>query len=419
MKKPKILAKHTIRLLALIAAAVLCASLFNLAEPNITPLLNAPSTVEALTTEEKIKQAEADKKKAEEEKKRAEEARKAVERERWQLELANKNLREVLAELAAELEQINADIAQLETDIADKEAEITESEEQLAEAIRIKEEQYEAMKIRLKYLYEQQDHSSLDTLFSATSLAEFLNMADYIDQLTDYDQMKLDEYREIERLVTERRDTLTLQKIELDTLLIKAEAQQDFINDNMERTDESIAYYSNQIAIAERSIEQKEREMLEIENEIKRQADNIEKFKIQLAEEIRLRELAKQKVWRNISDIQFAENDRYLLASIIFCEAGGESYAGKLAVASVVINRMRSPVFPNTMEGVIYAPRQFSPVASGRLALAMSQGKATASCYQAADEAMQGVSNVGDCLFFRTPIQGLVGTYVIGGHVFY
>jgi spore germination cell wall hydrolase CwlJ-like protein len=187
----------------------------------------------------------------------------------------------------------------------------------------------------------------------------------------------------------------------------------------MARTDESISYYSSQIAAAERSIEEKEQEMLAIEQEIRRQADNIERFNIQLAEEIRLRELARQQVWRDISNVQFSESDRYLLASIVYCEAGGEPYAGKLAVASVVINRMRSPVFPDSMEGVIYAARQFSPVASGRLGLAMAEGKATAACYQAADEAMQGASNVGDCLFFRTPIEGLVGTYVIGGHVFY
>jgi hypothetical protein len=57
-------------------------------------------------------------------------------------------------------------------------------------------------------------------------------------------------------------------------------------------------------------------------------------------------------------------------------------------------------------------------VASGRLDLALAANKATASCYRAADEAMSGATNVGNCLFFRTPIPGLTGTQ-IGGHIFY
>jgi len=84
----------------------------------------------------------------------------------------------------------------------------------------------------------------------------------------------------------------------------------------------------------------------------------------------------------------------------------------------VVINRVLSSVFPNTVTGVIYQNRQFSPVASGRLALALAENRATAACYKAADEAMAGQTNVGNCVYFRTPIEGLTGIR-IGGHIFY
>ena len=114
----------------------------------------------------------------------------------------------------------------------------------------------------------------------------------------------------------------------------------------------------------------------------------------------------------------FAEDDRRLLANLIYCEAGGEPYAGQLAVGSVVINRVLSSKFPDSVVGVIYQKRQFSPVASGRLDLALAANKATLSCYQAADEAMSGVTNVGNCVFFRTPVDGLTGIS-IGGHIFY
>ena len=137
-----------------------------------------------------------------------------------------------------------------------------------------------------------------------------------------------------------------------------------------------------------------------------------------LEEEKRLSQLAANSTWRDISDITFTEDDRYLLANLIYCEAGGEPYEGQVAVGAVVINRLLSSRYPDTLSGVVYQPWQFSPAASGRLALALANNKATASCYKAADEAMSGYSNVGNCVYFRTPIPGLTGIQ-IGGHIFY
>lgn len=68
-----------------------------------------------------------------------------------------------------------------------------------------------------------------------------------------------------------------------------------------------------------------------------------------------------------------SDSDLYLLGAIIQCEADGEPYEGKLAVGSVVMNRVRSSYFPNTVSGVIYQSGQFSPVASGRYALRLEQ----------------------------------------------
>lgn len=109
----------------------------------------------------------------------------------------------------------------------------------------------------------------------------------------------------------------------------------------------------------------------------------------------------------------------YLLANLIYCEAGGEPYVGQVAVGSVVINRVLSSVYPDTVTGVIYQSGQFSPVGSGRLALALAEGRATASCYQAADEVMGGTTNVSNCVYFRTPVDGIEPRYRIGGHIFY
>jgi spore germination cell wall hydrolase CwlJ-like protein len=165
-------------------------------------------------------------------------------------------------------------------------------------------------------------------------------------------------------------------------------------------------------------IQKTEEEILAYEEEERRINSDLELLRKQYAEELAKSQAAAKGVWRDISAITFDEGDRYLLANIIYCEAGGEPYAGQVAVGAVVINRVRSSEFPGTVAGVIYQNRQFSPVASGRYALALAENRATQSCYRAADEAMSGMTNVGNCVFFRTPIEGLTGIS-IGGHIFY
>ena len=111
------------------------------------------------------------------------------------------------------------------------------------------------------------------------------------------------------------------------------------------------------------------------------------------------------------------EEDLYLLANIIYCEAGCEPYIGKVAVGNVVMNRVKSNRQPNTIQGVVYAKGQFSPVRNGSLDRALRRSSADESCYQAALEALSGAKPVGDKLFFRR-VNGRPGQ-VIGHHVFY
>ena len=106
-----------------------------------------------------------------------------------------------------------------------------------------------------------------------------------------------------------------------------------------------------------------------------------------------------------------------LLAALIQCEAGGESYIGQVAVGNVVMNRMESGKHPNTLTGVVYEPGQFSPVRNGSLKRTLGSGNVNASCRQAALEAIAGAEPVGDKLFFRR-VNGRSGQ-VIGNHVFY
>ena len=109
-------------------------------------------------------------------------------------------------------------------------------------------------------------------------------------------------------------------------------------------------------------------------------------------------------------------SDLTLLSAIIFCEAGGESYAGQVAVGAVVLNRVKSSSFPNSISGVVYQSGQFSPVANGALSRALSNGNYR-HCTSAAQAALAGSDNTGGAKFFHR-VNGAAGL-VIGNHVFY
>lgn len=117
---------------------------------------------------------------------------------------------------------------------------------------------------------------------------------------------------------------------------------------------------------------------------------------------IRKREEAerKAKLTANQGAVVVGGDDTRLLAALIYCEAGSESYNGKLAVGAVVMNRVRSPAYPNTISGVIYASGQFTPAINGKVARVYG-GNIPESCYQAAQAAIAGETNVGGATHFR------------------
>ncbi len=136
-------------------------------------------------------------------------------------------------------------------------------------------------------------------------------------------------------------------------------------------------------------------------------------------EEIKLREEAEREAKRHVNYGEYTTDadTTLLLAALIHCEAGGESYEGQLAVGAVVMNRVRSSAYPDTVHGVIYASGQFTPAMSGKVNRVLESGKIYPSCIEAAEEALSGVSNVGDMTHFRRN-NGREGL-VIGNHVFY
>lgn len=106
------------------------------------------------------------------------------------------------------------------------------------------------------------------------------------------------------------------------------------------------------------------------------------------------------KLTANRGAVVVGGDDTRLLAALIFCEAGIETYNGKLAVGAVVMNRVRSEAYPNTISGVIFASGQFTPAMNGKVARVYG-GDIPESCWEAARAAINGETNVGDATHFR------------------
>lgn len=134
----------------------------------------------------------------------------------------------------------------------------------------------------------------------------------------------------------------------------------------------------------------------------------------EIEDEEREKELAKLS--KNRGAVPTSVSDVTLLAALIQAEAGNQPYEGKLAVGAVVMNRVRSGGYPNSIIGVITAPGQFPPATNGTVAAIASRGP-SASCMQAAQAAVDGQTNVGGALHFGRV--GKAAGVVIGSHVFY
>lgn len=106
--------------------------------------------------------------------------------------------------------------------------------------------------------------------------------------------------------------------------------------------------------------------------------------------------------------------EQELLAALIFCEAGNQPYEGQVAVGAVVMNRVRSGSFPNTITDVIYQSGQFTPAMTGWLDSVLASDGYTDAAVQAAADALAGSNPIGDCLYFSTG----GGGYQLGDHYF-
>lgn len=337
------------------------------------------------------------------------------------LENSSSELKNELSSLEDELAALGDEISSISAQISETSEEIRQTKSDLAIAKGQEEQQYEAMKQRIQYMYENGTGNFLQILFSSDSLADFINRAEIFSAINEYDQAQLKKLVETQESIAQKEETLAQKQENLYTLQEELNQKEAMINSKISDTSSELSAITQKLAAAREEAQKAQEELdQEVEPVTPPQPEK------PVTPEPEVPDSSEDSSGEPDSsdsdndddcDISATASDIELFAALIECEAGSTDYEGMLAVASVVVNRMKHPSYPDTLRGVIYQAGQFTPAHNGKMDRVLERG-VKASCVQVANDALGGKNNVGDCLNFRSASSGHVGT-VIGGNVFF
>ena len=386
----------------------------------------------------------------------------AVESEKQNAQKVVDNLQDQADDLGAtynsynkRLQSVNKEISDTEDAIASTTASISQLEKELEEAKEAEAEQYEGMKTRIQYMYENGTQSLFVSLLESGSMVEFLQKAEYVSAITSYDRKMMNTYAKLQTSIQEKSASLSEKKTELSAYNDTLSAKQDELDGLVNDAGSAYSAKKGEVSAAQMSVEEYEAKIQEFRDNEAALEGQAAAAQAALAQQIlaqQPQQQPQQPEGENPGEtggentgstesggadntgqtpqipsentggsISYSDADLKLMAAIIQAEAGGESYAGQLAVGTVIMNRVKSSLFPNTLSGVIYQKNQFQPVRDGHLALILERGP-NESCTNAAKQVLNGYRS-GDWLFFMTKYwadyYGITGYSMIGNHAFF
>ncbi len=152
--------------------------------------------------------------------------------------------------LQQELTELLDKMGKLEEDLIAKGEEIAQVEKDLEDARKLEEEQYGAMKLRIKYMYEEGTTTALETLVSAENFSDLLNKAEYVAEVHLYDRSKLQEYVDIKKNVEDLKERLVEEQAGMQNMQTGYEAEEQALMTTLEEKREEIAGFDEQIQAA-------------------------------------------------------------------------------------------------------------------------------------------------------------------------
>lgn len=224
-------------------------------------------------TNDVIKEKEAQIAEAKEEKTTLQNNLTDIKKVKEELEASKEDLSNYITQLDASLSDIQAKIDEYKQLITDKQAEIDATTEELDAALEVQTQQYEAMKTRIKFMYEKGDTMYLELVFHATSFGEMLNKAEYIEMLSDYDKRMLDEYvanteyislckealEEEQGLLEDAQAAVEEEEASLSALISEKETQINKVSYDISNKEQAIKEYEADIAEQNETIQELEK----------------------------------------------------------------------------------------------------------------------------------------------------------------
>lgn len=323
-----------------------------------------------------------------------------------ELEDTTSGLQGELDDLNSQLSSLSAELDSASSKIEDLSADVEKAKLDLAAAQLNEDAQYDAMKDRIKFMYEGGSASLIQILFSSQNMADFLNKAEYVTTISEYDRSMLDELRDVRISVEEKQSDLVSKQQELVSLQENLEAKKNELNSKISSTSGQLDDYKSQLERAKAAEEaSKVAQNNDISGSVTPPANNGNSNNSSNSNS-------------NSGQINANTSDVALFAALLECESG--SYDGMLAVATVIMNRVASPSYPNSIREVIYQPGQFGPTWNGSLNRVLARGPSS-TAYSVAQAALGGArhSAVINCYSFNGAAWTDVPGVVIGGNVFY
>lgn len=225
------------------------------------------------TYEEKLKAAQDAKKDLEN--KKQETQQKIAE-----LEKQKSDILTYIEELDKQLNEIMLEVERLQTEITSTKKELKQTQEDLEVAKKTEEKQYETMKKRIQYMYENGSTNLLETLFNSEGLDDFLNQVEYAKKISEYDNNLFKEFKETKELIADQEAALTAQLEELKALEESAEFEQQTTEKLVAQKSEEIEKYTQAIGVSDELLANYSQEITQQEMSIEEiKADEEERIK--------------------------------------------------------------------------------------------------------------------------------------------
>ena len=198
-----------------------------------------------------------------------EEEKKKVEDTLKSLEGLKSDAAAYVKQLDNSLESLNREVEQLAGHVADKEAEIARTQDELAQAQQVEEEQYDSMKLRIKYMYERGNVSMIDLLLQSEDIVQLMNRAEYIRKISEYDKKMMDEYVATKEAITAHEAKLEEEHVQLLDLQEQTQIKQQSVETLLDQKSRELKNFENQIQAAEGQISQYEQDIKAQEDKVK------------------------------------------------------------------------------------------------------------------------------------------------------